>query len=179
MDRGDDFATLRAILEGAFEDDGNGRHGSGDSGYFSRRSSKAIGTGGGKRDLILVEEIGETIEGVEREDSRDDDDRAEEADDEGAGLEELEEEEEEEEEEKGEGDGEANGPDNGKGDQDQAEEKRIAQPTKQTLTTEHANQFYPQMPIGTSFISPRRPAEPRISADEAMFARPRHPGAGK
>ena len=123
--------------------------------------------------------MGETVEEIEREDSRVEYDRAEEADDEGAGLEDLEEEEEEEKKKKWGSDGKAESPNNVNGDQDQAEKEGIAQPIKQTLTPEHANQLYPRMRIGTSFISPRRSAEPRISTDEAMFARPRRPGAGK
>lgn len=46
----------------------DGRHGSEDSGYFSRRSSKAVSTGGDRRDSFLVDGLGETVEEVERED---------------------------------------------------------------------------------------------------------------
>ena len=144
------------------------RHGSEDSGYFSRRNSKAISTGGDRRDSILLDELGETVEEMEREDRKHDDDRAEEADDEGAGLEDLEEEDEEEEEE---GDREGENL-NRKDDQDQARKEGIPQPTNQTMTPEHPDQLHPQMGIGTRFISPRKPAEPRVSADEVVAARP-------
>lgn len=176
VDRGDDFAMLREILSrgeemGDGEGLNDGRHGSEDSGYFSRRSSKAISTGDGRRDSIFMEELGEMIQGIGREDVKDDDEEAEEADDEGAGLEDLEEEDEQENDyEKQEGVGVSV-----KGDDDQAEKEGIARPTNQPETPEHVKQAYSQTRIVTRFISARKPAEPRVSADEAVVARPRYP----
>ena len=58
----------------------NERHGSEDSGYFSRRGSKATTTAGdGKRDSVLTDAMEDIVEG------------AEEADDEAADLDEMEE----------------------------------------------------------------------------------------
>lgn len=182
IDRGDDFAMLREILaqpQGVGEGDAinDGRHGSEDSGYFSRRSSKAVSIGGGGRGSILVEELGELVERVDREDDKHEDDEAEEADDEGAGLEDLEEDEDEDD-----GDGKEETI-NTKTNSDHAMDKDgIAQPTalNQTVTPKHVHQALPQTRFGTRFISPRRPAEPRLSsADEAMVAGARYPVVGK
>ena len=93
IDRGDDFAMLHEILAQPLRADeeigeaysrNDGRHGSQDSGYYSRRDSKATSTGDGKRDSVLTEEMEEISEVYEG---------AEEADDEGAGLEDDEEDE--------------------------------------------------------------------------------------
>lgn len=161
--------------------EGNGmhdaRHGSEDSGYFSKRNSKAASTGGAKRDSMLVEEPIETVEEVEREADDDNDEEAEEADDEGASLEDPEEDEDEDEFES-KSDGKKRENLTGIHDRDQAMIKAsIAQPTTQSLTPDHLHQSHPQTQIGTRFISPRRPAEPRISADEAEVARGGYSGA--
>lgn len=149
----------------------DGRHGSEDSGYYSRRDSKAVSTGDGRRDSIFMEDLGEMAEGIEREDGKDEDERAEEADDEGAGLESLGEEVEENE------GGEKPEGVNVKRDEAQAKKEGITHPTNQpetALTPEHVRQAYPLTRIGTRFISARKPAEPRVSADEAVVARPKH-----
>lgn len=182
IDRGDDFAILREMLaqpgEGEETSEGRGmndvRHGSEDSGYFSRRSSKTVVTGGGSRDSIFLEDVNDTVGGIEREEGKNGDDRAEEADDEGAGLEDLE----EEEEYKYDRRGRESPPVTD--DEAHTQKDSIAQPTHQPLTPGHGSQTHPQTRIiGTRFISPRRPAEPQLSADEATVARAKHPGAGK
>ncbi|CAD6574376.1 MAG: hypothetical protein ASARMPREDX12_006570 [Alectoria sarmentosa] len=190
VDRGDDFAVLREILaqpQGAGEelDDGdgmnNGRHGSEDSGYFSRRGSKAVSAGAGKRDSIFMEELGEMVDIITKEDDKDNDEEAEEADGEGAEIKDLEEEIEKENEGKEGGDGKQEGL-NMNVDEDQTNKETIPQPTiptDPTLTPEPINQSYLQVRIGTRFISPRRPAEPQLSADEAVVARSRSPEVGK
>lgn len=165
IDRGDDFAMLHEILAqpvgtpdevGEAYDRKDGRQGSEDSGYFSRRGSKATSAGDGKRDSVLTE-MEEIVE---------DDEGAEEADDEGADLEEPE------------------------SDRDEIHKpltrtrngglgnaKRIiAQHTLfQTQTKEHPTHVHPHpdIRIGSRFISPapRKPASPRLSADEAVFAK--------
>ena len=164
IDDGDDFAMLHEILaqgEMVEEEMGDGysmknrRHGSEDSGYFSRRGSKAISTGDGKRDSILTQEMGGIAEDVEMEDE------AEEADDEGVVAEELVAE-----------DGSSKGGLNRKGH----DYHGIAQPSvhPQIAKPEHLYQVQPQTRIGTRFISPRKPAEPRLSADDdAVVARRR------
>lgn len=181
---------LREILaqpQGAGEELGdrdgmnNGRHGSEDSGYFSRRGSKAVSTGAGKRDSIFMEELGEMVEIITKEDDKDNDEEAEEADDEGAEMKDLEEEIEKENEGKKGDDGKQEGL-NMNVDEDQTSKEPIPQPTIPTnpaLAPEPVNQILPQVRIGTRFISPRRPAEPRLSADEAVVARSRSPGVVK
>ena len=160
IDRGDDFEMLREMFAGPSPATGGGddvvtdrRHGSEDSGYFSRKGSKAT-PGGGGRDSIRVDEGGSLM----MEDADDDDEKAEEADDEGAGLDEA---------------------DDDEGAVDEEEEKKETHPNDSPPRTA-ANTAHP-MPkttpghatdwarIGTRFISPRRPAEPRLSADEAGF----------
>lgn len=164
VDRGEDFEMLRDMLAqrgGAGEEVGDGgglndeRHGSVDSGYFSRRSSKAISIGGGgRRDSILIEEMGETVKGG---DNKEDDEGAEEADDEGVGLEDLEEVEEEEEEEENDRKGKVL---NSNGDADRAKNEGTARPNAtRTPTPEHLSHAFPQPRIGTRFISPRKPAD--------------------
>ena len=129
----------------------NERHGSEDSGYFSRRGSKATSTGDGKRDSVLTEAMEEIVEDYEG---------AEEADDEGADLEEPEEEE------------------------DHARIKHFSpQPPFQTRLEHHQTHLHPYHPhqeqsrvqIGSRFISPasRKPAAPLLSADEAVSSRAR------
>lgn len=162
VDRGEDFEMLRDMLAqrgGAGEEMGDGgglndeRHGSVDSGYFSKRSSKAISIGGGgRRDSILIDEMGKTVKG---EDDKEVDEGAEEADDEGAGLEDLEEIEEEEEENDGKGKGL-----NSNGDEDRAKNEGTARPNAtRTPTPEHLSHAFPQPRIGTRFVSPRKPAD--------------------
>ena len=179
---------LREILsqpQGAREEIGDSeglndsRHGSKDSGYFSRRNSKAISAGDGRRDSVFMEELGEMAEGIERDDGKDEDEGAEEADDEGVGLESSGEFGKEVEENEG---GEKQEGVNVKGDEDQGKNDDMRHPTDQTetaLTPEHVRQPYPLTRIGTRFISARKPAEPRVSADEAVVARPRYPGMEK
>ena len=90
IDGGDDFAMLREILAseatGDTESRDDGRHGSEDSGYFSRKSSKAASVGDGRKQSFLRKELEDLI-GAE-DTNENDDEEAEEADDEGAGLEE-------------------------------------------------------------------------------------------
>lgn len=173
VDRGDDFAMLHEILAqpvgtpeevgGEAYDRNDGRHGSEDSGYFSRRGSKATTASAGKRDSVLteMEEIAEDYEG------------AEEADDEGADLEE---------------------PEDADSDRDKiinpldrdrnrngglGKTNRIIAPSSTLLRnqTEHPTHIHPHphpdIRVGSRFISPapRKPASPRLSADEAVFAR--------
>ena len=153
----------------------DGRHGSEDSGYFSRRDSKALSTGDGKRDSVLTEEMEEIAEEIENnDDGNDDDEIAEEADDEGADLEEPEEEE-----------GYNSLPTKLDDNDNNLRHKKhnFAQPppSHHTLTptpsaprtqipTTTTGQHRTQSPIGTRFISPRRPASPCLSADEATVA---------
>lgn len=183
------LAQRQGVGEEMGEGDGMnvGRHGSADSGYFSRRSSKAVSTGGDKRESILMEELSEMVEEVGKEDNANSDSGAEEADDEGAGLEDPEEQEkgEEQEEEQGEGKVKVISLTGNGNEEDQAQKQPTALPPNQPTVTpkpelkhdhDHLTQLHPpQMRIGTRFLSPRRPAEPRLSADEAMgVARARH-----
>ena len=131
----------------------DGRQGSKDSGYYSQRNSKTISAGGSRRDSIITEEIAEMMmkEGVEE----DADDKAEEADDEGATLlleEEM--------------------------DQHTKKDTMIKQSTVPTPNTDDpAPIHHPhRTQISTRFISPRKPAEPRLSAEEALVAGARHAG---
>ena len=152
----------------------DGRHGSEDSGYFSRRSSKAISIGAGRRDSILLQELGETVEMIEKEDDKhDDNEGAEEADDEGAGLEDLEEDED--------ADGEPRGTSvPTKTDSHHAMEnndkEQTPAPAQTAATSEHPNQIPPQSRLGTRFISPRKPAQPLLDTDDA---RTRYTGFGQ
>ena len=170
------------VLDLGSEGDGvsNARHGSEDSGYFSRRSSRAVNTSGATRDSVFLEDLNEMAEKVEREKERDDDDGgAEEADDEGAGVKDLEEEEEHEEEkeeyehvERG-----REGPTVTDDDESPAQKTSTVGPTtNQPSTPEHGSRIHPPVRIGTRFISPRRPAEPRLSADEVLVARSKQMG---
>lgn len=137
----------------------DGRHGSEDSGYFSRRGSKATSTGDGKRDSVLteMEEIVEDYEG------------AEEADDESADLEEPEDLESDRDK--------IMKPLHGNRSVGLGKTNRIAQSTLLQTQTEHPTHIHPHphpdIRIGNRFISPapRKPASPRLSADEAVFAR--------
>lgn len=153
----------------------DGRHGSEDSGYFSRRGSKAVSTGDGKRDSVLTEEMEEIAEEIENNNDDDDDEISEEADDEGAGGEDLEQEEEG-----------YNSLLLGLNDNNHLPHRKsiIAQrPQPHTHThpptpsaSQHnqtptpASEHRTQIQIGTRFISPRKPASPRLSADEATVA---------
>ena len=187
---------LREILaqpQGAGEELGdgdgmsNGRHGSEDSGYFSRRGSKAVSTGAGKKDAIFMEELGQMVEVIKREDDKDKDEEAEEADDEGAEMKDLEEEIEKEKEKEKENENENEGIEDSDGkqglnmnvDENQTNDEPIPIPANPALAREPVNQIYAQVRIGTRFISPRRPAEPRLSADEAVVARSRSSGLEK
>lgn len=184
MDRGDDFAMLREILahpQGTGEelDNAGGRQGSEDSGYFSKRGSKAISTVGATRGSLLAEELSEMIRGVEREDDKDTDEVAEEADDESADLDDLDEDHNENAQEES----DAQGQDlnrNGKAAADQLRNEATASPTNRTLSPEHVDHISPQPRIiGARFISPRKPAEPTLSAHEAVVAGSRRLGAGR
>ena len=153
----------------------DGRHGSEDSGYFSRRGSKAVSTGDGKRDSVLTEEMEEIAEEIENNNDDGGDEIAEEADDEGAGGEDLKQEEE--------GD---NSLLLGLNDHNHLPRRKsiIAQrpqphthtppPTpsapRHNQTPTPASEHRTQIQIGTRFISPRKPASPRLSADEATVA---------
>ena len=133
----------------------DGRHGSEDSGYFSRRGSKATITGEGKRDSVLTEAMEEIVEDYEG---------AEEADDEGADLEELDEDEEEY----------------------RAKAEHIINPSSSGRAQPknlHLNKHHPQeqqeqqtrIQVGTRFISPapRKLASPLFSSEEAVMSRAR------
>lgn len=143
------------------------RHGSEDSGYFSRRGSKAISIGAGRRDSILLQELGETVEMIEKEeedDKHDDDEGAEEADNEGAGLEDPEVDEGD--------DGVLRGEPKGtrlttKADSHHAmgknDKEQPSTPNQTATTPERPTQIPPQTRIGTRFISPRRALQPLFS----------------
>ena len=120
----------------------DGRQGSEDSGYFSRRGSKAVNTSDGKRDSVLTEEMSEIVEEVETESGKD-----EEADDEGARSEEVEAEEE----------------------YNRKIERTSKLFFKhQSAVPGHFNLSFPKPRSGTRFISARKTAEPILSADEAV-----------
>ena len=120
------------------------RHGSEDSGYFSRRGSKATIAGDGKRDSVLTEAMEDIVEDYEG---------AEEADDEGAELEDPEEEE------------------------DTARTKLVSpfqtQPTEHRAIQTHPHHEQSRVHIASRFLFPaaRKPASPLLSADEAVVAR--------
>ena len=155
----------------------DGRHGSEDSGYFSRRDSKVVSTGDGKRDSVLTEEMEEIAEEIENNNDDGDGEIAEEADDEGAGGEDPEQDEEEE---------RHNSLLLGLNDNNRLPHRKsiIAQrpqphththpPTpsapQHNQTPTPAPEHRTQIQIGTRFISPRMPASPRLSADEATVA---------
>ena len=128
----------------------NERHGSEDSGYFSRRGSKATSTGEGKRDSVLTEAMEEIVEDYEG---------AEQADDEGADLEEAEDDE---------------------GDH-HARTEYVSQPTSQTRSEQHRSHPHPHLEqsrvqVGSRFISlapGKQPASPLLSADEVVMSRAR------
>lgn len=153
IDRGDDFAVLREILaqpHRSREEVGGGeglngdRHGSEDSGYFSRRSSKALSTGGDEMDSTLLEDVGEVVDEKAAEEV------AEEFHDEGAGPQKVEQ--------------------SRYDSKDQMKKEGTASPfPDQTVTSEHVNLLLPQLHIGTRFLSPQRRAEARVSAEEAVF----------
>ena len=151
----------------------DGRHGSEDSGYYSRRESKTIGTSG-RRESIFTEQIGEVMEGIEGQDLQADDEVAEEADDEGAGLEDLDKKDGKKEEGKGDGKSRLSRT----GDEDE-EGTAKSSPHKRTPTAERIYHPFPQFQMGNRFISPLKPAAPRLSAEEALVARGRYPGEGK
>ena len=179
IDRGDDFAMLREMLAQPQDDEGgsdaysikDGRHGSEDSGYYSRRASKAVSTGG-RRESIFTEEIGEIIEGIESQHVQHDDEVAEEADDEGAGLEDVDEEDRKEEEKSGR---KSRLNRTGEDYEGTAQSSLREQPP----IPEKIYHTSPQTQIGNRFISPRRPAEPRLSIDEALVARGSYLGGGE
>ena len=151
----------------------DGRHGSEDSGYFSRRSSKAISIGAGRRDSILLQELGKTVEMIEKEEDDKHDEGAEEADDEGASLEDPEEKEEED------GAPRVTRPRTKTNSHHAMESNDKEQPpalTQTAATSEHLHHVLPQSRLGTRFISPRKPAEPRLSADDP---RTRYTGFGR
>ena len=182
IDGGDDFAMLREILAsevtGDMESRDDGRHGSEDSGYFSRKSSKAASAADGRRESFLRKELEDLI-GVESTKGKNDDEEAEEADDEGAGLEEdIEDYEFDTVSESGRFDAE---PRTTPRNYDPALNLNKEAPTKlqskHYSTTQTPTQTHPPTPtlphknqshLAPSFISPRKPAAPRISADEAV-----------
>ncbi len=144
MDRGDDFAMLREMLaQPQGEGGGYGvkeqRHGSKDSGYFSRRGSKAVSMGGGRREEGFMEEMRGISEGGESEG-----DEGEEADDEGI--------------EYGAGGGKQ---DDGRGT------VHVPRDT-QTMTPEHVDQIHSQMRMGGRFGGVGRREEMGKSADEGV-----------
>ena len=152
------------------------RHGSEDSGYYSVKGSKTIITSG-RRESIFTREIGEVIEGIEGRHVhvRNDDEMAEEADDEGAGLEDL--------------DGMVRREEaiddrkrrlnnNRPGDEHEGTAAKSGfQKHVRVHTREKIYHPFPQM--GNRFISVRKPAEPRLSADEALVARGKYLGEGE
>ena len=170
---------LREILAseatGGTESRDDGRHGSEDSGYFSRKSSKAASVGDGRKQSFLRKELEDLI-GTEAT-QENNDEEAEEADDEGAGLEEdIEGYEFDTVSKAGPFGSKTTEPRNYNparnlnNDAPSTKTKSIPYSTTQTqthppiLTLPHKNQSY----LAPSFISPRRPAVPRVSADEAV-----------
>ena len=161
----------------------DGRHGSEDSGYFSRKSSKAASAVGGRRESFLRKELEDLI-GLENTNEKNDDEEAEEADDEGAGLEEdIEDYEFDTVSKSGRFDARTTEPStteprnynpalNLNNDLPSTKPKPMIYSTTQTQTQSHPSivslpqkhQSY----LAPSFISPRRPAAPRVSADEAV-----------
>lgn len=192
IDRGDDFAMLHEMLAQPVETPDevggggaynlkDGRQGSEDSGYFSRRGSKATTSSGdgGKRDSVLtdaMEDIAEDYEGG----------GAEEADDEGADLEEPDDLEESDRDrimkEQQHLDHQNRTGGLGKSNRiitSPAQSTPLLQQTKTQTQTEHPTSHIHPHPhthadirIGNRFISPapQKPASPRLSADEAVFA---------
>ena len=187
IDGGDDFAMLREILAseatGDIESRDDRRHGSEDSGYFSRNGSTAASAGDGRRESFLRKELEDLI-GLENTKKKNDDEEAEEADDEGAGLEEdIEDYEFDTVSNSGRFDAgttkqrttvprNCNPTLNLNNDSPSTKPKPIPYSTTQihppshppTSTLPHSNQSH----LAPSFISPRRPAAPRVSADEAV-----------
>ena len=175
---------LREILAseatGDIEGRDDGRHGSEDSGYYSRKSSKAASAGDGRRESFLRKELDDLI-GVENTKENNDDEEAEEADDEGAGLEEdIEDYDFDTVSKSGHFDAEPRTTEprnydpalNLNNDVPSTKPKSKLNSTTQTPTQTHPPT--PTLPhknqshLAPSFISPRRPAAPRISADEAV-----------
>ncbi len=118
------------------------RHGSKDSGYFSRRGSKAVSMGGGKRESMFMEEMRGISEG--------EDDEVEEADDEGAGMEGL-------------------GGEYGAGDRKHGDDGGVGHVPldTQAMTPEHVDQIHSQMPRGGRFVGARG-REEMGSVDEGV-----------
>ena len=128
------------------------RQGSEDSGYFSRRGSKATSAGDSKRDSVLTE----AMEGI-----AEDYEGAEEADDEGADLED---------------DDDGDGNLTGKMHTFQPSPlltQASNQPDYQNRSLIHPQQT--RIHIGSRFISPapRKPASPHLSAEEAVTSKVR------
>ena len=182
IDGGDDFAMLREILAseatGDVDSRDDGRHGSEDSGYFSRQGSTAASAGDGRKESFLRKELEELI-GLENPNEKNDEE-AEEADDEGAGLEEdMEDYEFATVSKSGRFDAKTTDPRNHNSalnlnnDPPSTKSKTILYSTTQTQTQTQTHPPTPTSPqkhqshLAPRFISPRRPAAPRISADEA------------
>ena len=185
IDGGDDFAMLREILAseatGDIESRDDGRHGSEDSGYFSRQGSTAASAGDGRRKSFLRKELEDLI-GLENTNEKNDEE-AEEADDEGAGLEEdIEDYEFDAVSKSGRFDARTTEPRNYNSalnlnnEPPSTNHKSVLYFTTQTQT-QAQTQTHPPTPalphknqshLAPRFISPRRPAAPRISADEAV-----------
>ena len=184
IDGGDDFAMLREILAseatGDVESRDDGRHGSEDSGYFSRKGSKAASVGDGRRDSFLRKELEDLI-GLDTTNEKNDEE-AEEADDEGAGLEEdIEDYEFDAVSKSGRFAARTteprttdprNNPALNLNDAPSTKPKLIPYSTTQTHPPTHSPTVTPQQKnqshLAPRFISPRRPAAPRVSADEAV-----------
>ena len=112
------------------------------------------------------------MEGIEGQHVQADDEVAEEADDEGAGLEDIDKKNVKEEEK-----------DDGKSrlsrtcDEDEGTAKSSLH--KRTTTAERIYTPFPLFRTGNRFISPLKPAAPRLSAEEALVARGRYLGGGE
>ena len=178
---------LREILAsegtGDTESRDDGRHGSEDSGYFSRNGSTAASAGDGRRESFLRKELEDLI-GLENTNKKNDDEEAEEADDEGAGLgEDIEDYEFDTVSRSGRFDARTTGPRttvprnynsalNLNNDAPSTKPNPIPYSTTQTHPPSHPpTSTLPQKHqshLAPSFISPRRPAAPHISADEAV-----------
>lgn len=146
------------------------RHGSEDSGYFSRRTSKAVSFGGSMRDSILLEELEEMVEMIKKEG---DDEGVEEVADEGDDLED------DEDEDVGNQVRRLNTKTNSHHAMEHDQTAQSTALTQTAATPSHPHQPLPQSRIGTRFISPQRPVQPRLSADEAVVAGAGYKGVGK
>ena len=157
------------------------RHGSEDSGYFSRTGSTAASAGDGRKESFLRKELEDLI-GLEDTNEKNDEE-AEEADDEGAGLEEdIEDYEFATVSKSGRFDARTTEPRTtdprnyspalNLNDPPSTKSKTILYSTTQAQTPTHhpptpASPHKNQSHLAPRFISPRRPAAPRVSADEA------------